>query len=80
SATVTAEEDWSWSFTDLPKFAAGRQIVYSVAEEAVAGYTAAVNGYNVTNIHTPEVIDIEGTKTWDDADDQDGLRPGSITV
>ena len=28
----------------------------------------------------PETIDISGAKTWDDANDQDGLRPDSITI
>src|SRR5699024_1714097 len=37
-------------------------------------------GFNITNTHEPELIDVEGTKTWDDADDQDGKRPESITV
>ena len=40
----------------------------------------AENGYTFTNSHTPETIDIEGTKTWNDANDQDGKRPGKITV
>ncbi len=26
------------------------------------------------------VIDISGSKTWNDADNQDGIRPASITV
>src|SRR5699024_6866406 len=38
------------------------------------------NKFIVTNTHEPELIDIEGTKTWDDANNQDGKRPESITV
>lgn len=34
----------------------------------------------ITNKYTPETIDIEGTKTWDDNDDQDGVRPDEIKV
>ena len=40
----------------------------------------AENGYTFTNSHTPETINIEGTKTWNDANDQDGKRPGNIKV
>ncbi len=34
----------------------------------------------LTNTHTPELTSITGTKTWKDADNQDGKRPESITV
>lgn len=34
----------------------------------------------ITNSHTPEIIDIPVTKTWTDKDNQDGIRPGSVTV
>lgn len=37
-------------------------------------------GFVVTNSHEPYIISIEGNKIWDDADDQDGFRPKSITV
>ena len=80
SVTVTAEDGWAWSFEDLPKYAAGQEIVYTVSETPVAGYTAKVEGFNITNTHTPETINLSGAKTWVDADNQDGIRPASITV
>ena len=80
TATVTAEDGWKWSFADLPKFAAGQEITYTITEDAVDGYTAVVDGYNVTNTHVPETVKVEGAKTWVDGNDQDGLRPESITV
>lgn len=33
----------------------------------------------VTNTHVPKTVDITINKTWVDADDQDGLRPGDIS-
>ncbi len=33
----------------------------------------------VTNTHVPETVDITINKTWVDANDQDGLRPGDIS-
>ncbi len=83
SVTVTPDEDgnWSWSFTDLPQYRdEGVEIVYTIEEEEIDGYTAEVDGYDVTNVHTPETIDVSGSKTWDDSNDQDGVRPNSITV
>ena len=80
SKTVTANDNWSWSFTGLDKYNSGTEIVYTISEDTVADYTTVVDGYNITNTHTPEKISISGSKTWDDADNQDGKRPSSITV
>ncbi len=80
SKTVTAAENWAWSFDNLPVYQNGQKITYTITEEAVAGYTPAVDGYNVTNTHTPEVTSVSGSKTWADGNNQDGLRPTSITI
>ena len=80
SKIVTANDNWSWSFTGLDKYNSGTEIVYTISEDTVADYTTVVDGYNITNTHTPEKISISGSKTWDDADNQDGKRPSSITV
>ena len=78
--TVTANDKWAWSFTGLDKYNSGTEIVYTISEDTVADYTTVVDGYNITNTHTPEKISISGSKTWDDADNQDGKRPSSIIV
>ena len=80
SKIVTANDNWSWSFTGLDKYNSGTEIVYTISEDTVADYTTVVDGYNIANTHTPEKISISGSKTWDDADNQDGKRPESITV
>ena len=80
SKTVTEKDEWKYSFTDLPKYAGGKEITYTVTEDAVDGYTAAVDGYNIKNTHKTETTTVSGTKTWDDSNNQDGKRPGSITV
>jgi len=80
SKTVTAASNWKYNFTDLPKYKAGKEIKYKVEEVAVADYTTKVEGYDIYNTHTPETTSISGTKTWNDANDQDGKRPKSIKV
>ena len=80
SKEVTANDNWKYEFTNLPKYAAGNEITYTVEEDAVEGYEATVDGYNITNTHKPETTKVEGTKTWNDSDNQDGIRPDSITV
>lgn len=77
---VTAANGWKYESNPLPKYAAGQEIAYTVAEEAVSGYTSKVDGYNITNSYTPETVKISGQKKWDDADNQDGKRPASIKV
>ena len=80
SKEVTANDNWSWSFENLDKYKDGTEILYTISEDAVTDYITVVDGYNITNTHTPEKISISGSKTWDDASNQDGKRPDSITV
>ncbi len=77
---VTEADGWAWTFEGLAKYEAGVEIEYTITEEAVEGYTSVVNGYNVTNTHVPATVEVSGSKTWVDANDQDGIRPESITV
>ncbi|QLB51464.1 Cna B-type domain-containing protein [Streptococcus sanguinis] len=75
-----AANGWKYESNPLPKYAAGQEIAYTVAEEAVSGYTSKVDGYNITNTYKPETVKISGQKKWDDADNQDGKRPKSVTI
>lgn len=80
SKTVTEADGWKWTFDNLNKYENDAEITYTVEEETVEGYTATVNGYNITNTHTPGKTSVQVTKKWDDADNQDGKRPSSVTV
>ena len=80
TVTVTEADGWEWSFTDLPEYADGKKIVYTITEDSIPGYTSEVDGYDVTNTHTPEKMQVTVAKVWKDADDKDGIRPSSVTV
>jgi hypothetical protein len=80
TATTDASKDWKYSFDNEPEFAAGKKIAYTVEEEAVDSYAATADGLNVTNTHVPATTEISGTKSWVDGNDQDGIRPDSVTV
>lgn len=80
NVTVTAENDWKWSFKNLPEYENGSKITYTITEDTVPGYTTNVDGFNVTNSYTPGKTSVTVTKAWNDAGDQDGLRPAEITV
>lgn len=82
SATVTAQDNWAYSFTDLDKYENGTEIRYTVSEESVAGYTPvySTENHNITNTHNVEKKSITVNKVWDDAGNQDGIRPTSISI
>jgi len=85
SLTLTEEDGWKGTFTDLPKYADGAEIVYAIEEIEIGGYSVDISGnvaegFTITNIHTPEAIEVAITKVWEDNDDQDGIRPESVTV
>src|SRR5699024_6651695 len=93
---ITADEEgaWSGSFINLPKYRdEGVQIDYTVQEVSLDEELYSVKvipskeendekvyDFTLINTHEVERIDISGTKIWDDANDQDGKRPNSITV
>ena len=78
--TVTANDDWSWTFEDLPKYKAGEEIVYTITEDTVPDYTPSVDGFNITNTYTPGKTQVTVTKVWDDGNDKDGIRPQEVTI
>ena len=80
SKTVTAADNWSWTFNELDKYSGGKLIVYTITEESVDGYATIVNDFDVTNTHNPEKTVVSGSKTWDDNNNHDGKRPESITI
>ena len=80
STTVTAGNGWTFSFTGLNMYDQGVEISYTVDERPVDGYSTTVDGYTITNKHTPGTVSVSGTKTWNDGDDQDGIRPDSVTI
>ncbi|MCF0115493.1 MAG: Cna B-type domain-containing protein, partial [Erysipelotrichaceae bacterium] len=87
--------DWSCAWYALPKYENGKLITYKVTEDTVYEYSTEINNeydveHNQVNVTITNkyikpsdddtYITISGTKTWDDKDNQDGLRPASITV
>lgn len=81
---LNADNQWSVMFSNLPKYANGKTIDYTLTEEAVPGYTSSItrNGKSFTliNTHVDETKNITITKAWNDENNQDGLRPKSITA
>ena len=77
---------WNGTFENLDKYDSDNVLIdYTVKEVTdLSGYQSVVSGsdnnYTITNTHVPEIINLSGTKTWDDNNNQDGIRPDSSTV
>lgn len=86
TVNVTSADNWVTSFENLPVYENGEKITYTVRENNVAqGYTAEVSGsvdegFAITNTHTPATTEVTVTKSWDDNNNQDGIRPTTVSV
>ena len=78
---LSAANGWKASFSNLPKEDAnGKEIVYTVSEEEVAGFKAAISGtedygFTISNYHGGKVV-IPVTKIWRG----EGNHPDSLKV
>lgn len=84
NVTVKADADGNWTktWTDLPKYNAGKEIEYTVEETGLPeGYTITTakdeetGAITLKNSYTPKGVDIAVSVNWNDADNQDGIRP-----
>ena len=85
--TLNAGNSWSGTFTNLDKRnASNSDVKYEVRENNVpSGYTATISGsastgYQVVNSHDRQYCSVNIEKHWDDNDNQDKVRPSSITA
>ncbi|MFC2798412.1 MAG: Cna B-type domain-containing protein [Streptococcus halitosis] len=56
TAVASEATGWTYEFTGLERYkdTKGTEIKYSVEEVPVEGYSSKVEGFNITNTHTPE--------------------------
>ncbi|WP_307980073.1 Cna B-type domain-containing protein [uncultured Senegalimassilia sp.] len=92
--TLNAANQWQARVSGLPTTDAnGNQYTYTVVEDAVSGYKGTVEGssskdangnvsytYTLKNSHAPSVVNLSVSKVWDDAGNQDGVRPEQVSV
>ena len=83
-------DGWKATVSGLPKNENGKEIKYTWAEDStIVGYEltgnatgAVANGQLTTLVNTHQTAKTSATiiKNWDDAENQDGIRPDSITA
>ena len=79
--TVKQSEGWTGIFENMPKYKDGKEIKYTINEsQPPSGYTATINGTTVVNTHIPDAVNITVNKVWNDGNNQDGIRPSTVTV
>ncbi|MFC4761201.1 Cna B-type domain-containing protein [Fructobacillus durionis] len=61
TTTVTAADNWEYTFDDLPKSDNGEEITYTVSEDPVSGYSSSINGFDITNTHVPGTPSVPNT-------------------
>src|SRR5699024_5793484 len=76
---VTEEDEWKYSFIDLPRFENGEEINYTVQEDEVEGYSTEINGTEIINSYTPGKTSVNVVKSWND-NNNIANRPDSITI
>ena len=89
SKAITADDNWTIIFENLPKYknvnGIVTEIAYTLTEDAVTDYNSPVisknnNSFTVTNSYTPDVTSRTVKKVWEDNNDSGDVRPESITV
>ena len=80
SKTVKKDDGWKWKFEGLDKYENGKEIKYTITEEAINGYSTEILGYDVKNTRTPGQTSVQVTKTWKDQNNKDGMRPKKVRI
>jgi len=75
---LKAANGWKYHFGELPKYADGKPIHYSVSEDPVEGYSTEIDGFTIYNKYQPERTQATVRKIWNDENDKQKKRPESI--
>lgn len=89
--TLNSGNNWTATWANLPKLGAdGEEVDYTVREilDYGDGYHVSLRktqtsdglAYSLVNIHQPDAVELRLAKHWDDANNQDGKRPGQVGV
>lgn len=86
SKEISKDNYWRWAFVLDKHDENGNEIVYTIDEAPVDGYTKTVEGYNITNTHKTvnppddsEKVTVSGTKHWYHGSNSSN-PPYSVTV
>ena len=81
---VNANSNWTKTWSGLAEYKAGKKVTYTVeatgirSEYKVEITGDAATGFTVTATHVPAKAEVKASVVWDDADNQDGIRPEAV--
>ena len=85
--TLNAENNWTAKFASVDVKKDGTRIKYEVKSTETEGYEAVVSGdildesgLTVAYKHVPATVNVSVKAAWNDADNQDGIRPTDILL
>ena len=88
TVTLDTANGWETTVEDLPKYTAGVENIYTWAEQEdglpegyeLTGDVTVGEVTTLTNTRVPDTVSVGVRKIWDDAENQDGIRPSELRV
>ena len=82
---IESNKEWTKTWSNLPKYKAGKEIAYSVIAYAVSGYTVkvtgnALEGYKAEYTHNVQKMNVTVQNAWNDLDNVVDSRPAQLVV
>lgn len=84
-AVIESNKEWTKTWSNLPKYKAGKEIAYNVIAYAVPGYTVKVTGnvlegYKAEYTHNVQKMNVTVQNAWNDLDNVVDFRPAQLVV
>lgn len=84
-AVIESNKEWTKTWSNLPKYKAGKEIAYNVIAYAVSGYTVkvtgnALEGYKAEYAHNVQKMNVTVQNAWNDLDNVVDSRPAQLVV
>ena len=84
-AVIESNKEWTKTWSNLPKYKAGKEIAYNVIAYAVFGYTVkvignALEGYKAEYTHNVQKMNVTVQNAWNDLDNVVDSRPAQLVV
>lgn len=82
---IESNKEWTKTWSNLPKYKAGKEIAYNVIAYAVSGYTVkvtgnALEGYKAEYTHNVQKMNVTVQNAWNDLDNVVDSRPAQLLV
>ncbi len=82
---IESNKEWTKTWSNRPKYKAGKEIAYNMIAYAVSGYTVkvtgnALEGYKAEYTHNVQKMNVTVQNAWNDLDNVVDSRPAQLVV